>query len=318
MDRENRYKRNQRKKLYRRRRIFALILAGVFVAGIILFVKALKSSPNQAEENLEATSLDQQNQSVQYVGNLIKNNNFLDLGMNLEKKIENENYYALRSFRQQRIVDHAMGRITRQKNLKKEVFLTFDDGPSSESTGKVLDILKENDIKATFFVVGANAEYYPEVLKRIYNEGHSIGIHTYDHNYKKIYSSPDALQEDIENCKKTLKSILGEDFETNLYRFPGGSYRENKEIFVDRIQSMGYVYFDWNALNGDAEGKNPSESYLINRFNETRSGYNVVLSLMHDTNAKTNTISSLPEIIRQLKEEGYTFKGLGDINWQRY
>lgn len=74
---------------------------------------------------------------------------------------------------------------------------------------------------------------------------------------------------------------------------------------------MGLIYYDWNVLNGDAEGKNPSESYLINRFNETSNGYNVILSLMHDTNAKTNTVNSLPEIIERLQSEGYEFKKLG-------
>ena len=204
-----------------------------------------------------------------------------------------------------------MGRITSQKNLKKQVYLTFDDGPSSEVTDQILDILKNYNIKATFFVIGQNAQYYPEILKRIHEEGHSIGIHTYDHNYKKIYSSPDNLQQDIENCLQGIRDILGEDFNTNLYRFPGGSYRKNKEIFINRIEEMGLIYYDWNALNGDAEGKNPSESYLINRFNETSNGYNVILSLMHDTNAKTNTVNSLPEIIERLQSEGYEFKKLG-------
>ena len=78
------------------------------------------------------------------------------------------------------------------------------------------------------------------------------------------------------------------------------------------MESLGYIYFDWNVLNGDAEGNNLSEDYLIKRFDQTSRGYNKILSLMHDTNSKGNTVSTLPRIIKQLKVEGYEFKSLGD------
>lgn len=303
-------RRRNRKRTIIRRRIFGIVILLFFIAIIGIIISGLINSP-EAKENTqsEPTVISEEEKLL---NEIISKDPIEEFRSKLVSTEDTNLYYEkVLPFRQRRIRDHSMGRITSQKNLKKQVYLTFDDGPSSEVTDQILDILKNYNIKATFFVIGQNAQYYPEILKRIHEEGHSIGIHTYDHNYKKIYSSPDNLQQDIENCLQGIRDILGEDFNTNLYRFPGGSYRKNKEIFINRIEEMGLIYYDWNALNGDAEGKNPSESYLINRFNETSNGYNVILSLMHDTNAKTNTVNSLPEIIERLQSEGYEFKKLG-------
>lgn len=303
-------RRRNRKRTIIRRRIFGIVILLFFIAIIGIIISGLINS-TEAKENTqsEPTVISEEEKLL---NEIISKDPIEEFRSKLVSTEDTNLYYEkVLPFRQKRIRDHSMGRITSQKNLKKQVYLTFDDGPSSEVTDQILDILKNYNIKATFFVIGQNAQYYPEILKRIHEEGHSIGIHTYDHNYKKIYSSPDNLQQDIENCLQGIRDILGEDFNTNLYRFPGGSYRKNKEIFINRIEEMGLIYYDWNALNGDAEGKNPSESYLINRFNETSNGYNVILSLMHDTNAKTNTVNSLPEIIERLQSEGYEFKKLG-------
>lgn len=303
-------RRRNRKRTIIRRRVFGIVILLFFIAIIGIIISGLINS-TEAKENTqsEPTVISEEEKLL---NEIISKDPIEEFRSKLVSTEDTNLYYEkVLPFRQKRIRDHSMGRITSQKNLKKQVYLTFDDGPSSEVTDQILDILKNYNIKATFFVIGQNAQYYPEILKRIHEEGHSIGIHTYDHNYKKIYSSPDNLQQDIENCLQGIRDILGEDFNTNLYRFPGGSYRKNKEIFINRIEEMGLIYYDWNALNGDAEGKNPSESYLINRFNETSNGYNVILSLMHDTNAKTNTVNSLPEIIERLQSEGYEFKKLG-------
>ena len=313
-NRQRRENIRRRKKLYRRRRIFALVLIIVFFLVITMLIRAIRNdgTQNQEIQNTETQESVSNSISEEFVSNLSKED-ILSIN-NVTQKLENKESLAeIMPFRQERIRDHTMGRITKQSNLSKQIYLTFDDGPSSEATNQILDILKDYNIKATFFVIGQNAQNYPDILRRIYDEGHAIGIHTYDHNYKKIYSSADALQEDIEKCLNALREILGPDFNTNLYRFPGGSFRSNKDMFVERVESLGYIYYDWNALNGDAEGRNPSESYLIDRFNETRDGYNVLISLMHDTNDKTGTVNSLPEIIEELQSEGYQFKSLGEI-----
>lgn len=303
-------RRRNRKRTIIRRRIFGIVILLFFIAIIGIIISGLINSTGAKENTQSEPTVISEEEKL--LNEIISKDPIEEFRSKLVSTEDTNLYYEkVLPFRQRRIRDHSMGRITSQKNLKKQVYLTFDDGPSSEVTDQILDILKNYNIKATFFVIGQNAQYYPEILKRIHEEGHSIGIHTYDHNYKKIYSSPDNLQQDIENCLQGIRDILGEDFNTNLYRFPGGSYRKNKEIFINRIEEMGLIYYDWNVLNGDAEGKNPSESYLINRFNETSNGYNVILSLMHDTNAKTNTVNSLPEIIERLQSEGYEFKKLG-------
>lgn len=314
-------KRKNKKQVYLIRRLLALFILIILVAIVVSLFKKLGTGlekPKAASHNV-STFIDKD------APNLSNNErNAIRLVENSTvDKINDEIFYKayeekavqadLSKYRLEKMKLNSMGKGGKQAYLKKQVFLTFDDGPSSKSTEAILDILKEEDVKATFFIIGKNALAYPEVLKRTYNEGHTIAIHTYDHDYKKIYASPEALEKDINMAAESLKSILGENFSTNLYRFPGGSWRKNKEVYVNKIEDMGYIYFDWNVLNGDAEGANPSVDYLVNKFNSTRKGYNVILSLMHDTNAKTNTVSSLRQIIRELKDEGFEFKSLGEV-----
>ncbi len=312
MDNYNRSK----KDIYQRRRIVAVIISSiVLIALVALITKIFFSTSSKGADGNKSKILtvNETKRESKEIDKYVKAESLPNI-FEVSKKTVNDAHalYKLRPERLRIMRDQSMGKGPRQSLLSKEVYLTFDDGPSSESTIKILDILKEHGIKGTFFVVGKNVDQYPEILKRIHEEGHGIGIHTYSHNYKEIYASPDALQKDIEACLQSIRNVIGEDFSTILYRFPGGSYRKNKEIYIERVESLGYIYFDWNVLNGDAEGSNLSEDYLIKRFNETSKGYNKILSLMHDTNAKANTVNTLPRIIKQLQAEGYEFKSLGD------
>lgn len=193
---------------------------------------------------------------------------------------------------------------------KKTAYLTFDDGPSNYVTPVILDILDKYNIKATFFVVGNMAMENSEILKEEYIRGHSIGSHSYDHDYKKIYASEDSFREEKEKGFKVLNDILGNKFETRLFRFPGGSFGNNKHRFKEILHEEGKVYADWNALNGDGEGQGASEEWLFNRLKETLQDKEKVVILMHDTNAKENTARSLEKIILYLKNEGYEFKAI--------
>ena len=309
----------RKKEVYKRRRMVAVVISSIVLIALVgLIGKIFTSTGSKGVSKTEEKVV--KNDSINRdVEKLVKADSSLDL-FEISKTVveDNQALYKLRPERLKIMRDQSMGRGPKQSLLKKEVFLTFDDGPSSEITEKVLDVLKDEGVKATFFVIGKNVDVYPEILKRIHDEGHGIGIHTYSHDYNQIYSSPDALQKDIEACLQSIRNVLGEDFSTILYRFPGGSFRKNKEIFIERVESLGYIYFDWNVLNGDAEGNNLSEDYLIKRFDQTSRGYNKILSLMHDTNSKGNTVSTLPRIIKQLKVEGYEFKSLGDTLWQKY
>ena len=193
---------------------------------------------------------------------------------------------------------------------KKTAYLTFDDGPSSLVTPRILEVLREYDIKATFFVIGKMAEQNPELLRQIQEEGHLICNHTYSHNYKLIYSNPDNFMADVIRWEKSVKNILGESFETNIMRFPGGSFGKKRQPFRERVKSEGYISIDWNALNGDAEALHIPADTLIDRIKKTTKNNDHAVVLMHDSNTKDTTAEALPEIINYLKSEGYSFETL--------
>lgn len=197
--------------------------------------------------------------------------------------------------------------LSEAKKDSKIAYLTFDDGPSQSITPQILDILKEHDIKATFFVVGNAAEKNPELIKRIYEEGHAIGNHSYSHKYNYIYRRVSNFISELERTEKVLKNILGKNYETKIIRFPGGSFGDKKAPFRKAVIDKGYSYYDWNSLNGDAEGHNLSKNKLVQRFKETYKGQNKLTILMHDMDAKKTTPESLPDIIKFLQEKGYEF-----------
>lgn len=165
----------------------------------------------------------------------------------------------------------------------KTMYLTFDDGPSAENTGRVLDILKERGIKATFFLVGENVEKNPQMARRIAEEGHTIGIHCYHHDYEEIYESVDSYLEDFEKAYQAVYAATG--VEAKLFRFPGGSVNaHNKGVYEDIIEAMterGFIYYDWNASLEDAFGRAEPEELIVNARESTLGRQRVVL-LAHD------------------------------------
>lgn len=198
----------------------------------------------------------------------------------------------------------------KEKNIGT-IYLTFDDGPSN-NTSKILDILKQEDIKATFFLVNFNSSYNP-VAKRIYDEGHSIGIHSYTHNYKLIYSSVSAYFDDLNKMNDKIKTITGSD--TKLLRFPGGSSNTissfNKGIMttlVKEVTNAGYHYFDWNVDSSDAWSARNSNDVYNNVVNNLKKGTNIVL--MHDLSSNEKTVNVLEKIIKDAKEKGYIFANI--------
>jgi len=192
------------------------------------------------------------------------------------------------------------------KSMGKKAYLTFDDGPS-ENTGALLDVLKAYNVKATFFVTGEAAQRNPDLLKRIHNEGHAIGNHSNTHVYDYIYDNPDTFWLEVTGAQKILENILGADNTQKLFRFPGGSFGEKKEQFLPLIESMGYKYVDWNALNGDAEGGDFTAEKSMEYIKEQCTDTGNVIVLMHDAKNKTVTVETLPQIIEYLKSQGYLF-----------
>ncbi|HJB93443.1 MAG TPA: polysaccharide deacetylase [Candidatus Borkfalkia stercoripullorum] len=187
-----------------------------------------------------------------------------------------------------------------------EIYLTFDDGPTDSTTPKVLDVLKKENVRATFFVVGRQIKGREKILKRTAEEGHSIGIHTYSHRYDEIYADKAALLKDIEKCRGAIKKVLP-DYNKNLYRFPGGSFL--CPSLREAVTRAGYRYYDWNASAGDAEGRYTAKQLFENAI-RTSEGKTTVILLMHDGVGYKNTVRALPEIIRRFKNEGYVFKTL--------
>ena len=199
----------------------------------------------------------------------------------------------------------------------KRAFLTFDDGPSS-NTNQILDILSERGIKATFFVLGSNVEKNPELVKRMYDEGHFIANHGYSHVYKTIYQSPQAVLDEYNKCNQVVRDAIGEqEYNSHLFRFPGGlvggKYADVKNQANDLLLQNDIVHVDWNALNGDSETISPTIEYEIQRIQETVGNKQSVVILMHDAQAKKVTVEALPTIIDYLKEQGYEFKNFYEI-----
>ncbi len=191
---------------------------------------------------------------------------------------------------------------------EKVAYLTFDDGPFPSNTNAILDILKAENIKATFFTIGTSIEYYPDVIKRVFEEGHGIGNHTYSHVFKDIYSSPKSFVNELLKNEELLQTTLNTDRQFRLIRFPGGSFGDKLAPFREAVNEAGFGYIDWNSLNGDAESvKSKSPKQLLERLKETVYGQSGLVVLMHDAPNKETTAEALPSIIEYLRSEGYRF-----------
>lgn len=195
---------------------------------------------------------------------------------------------------------------------RKVVYLTFDDGPS-ENTEKILDILKKYNAKGTFFVTGNNKKYN-DSLKRIVKEGSAVALHTYTHDYAKVYASEEAYFDDLQKIFDMVKDVTG--VESKVIRFPGGSSNTVSKKYcpglmtklTKAVQEKGFQYFDWNCDSTDASGNHVAVDKLVS--NATSSSAQHINILMHDTAAKDTTVKALPKIIEHYKSQGYTFEAL--------
>lgn len=191
------------------------------------------------------------------------------------------------------------------------IYLTFDDGPSTSSTPKILDILKKHNVKATFFILNYNSTT-EALVKREVAEGHSVGIHGYSHSYKKIYASEEAYMENIEKLQAKIYKSTG--VKSTITRFPGGSSNTISKFnpgIMTRLSELvvkkGYTYYDWNVDSDDAGSARDSETVYKNvTKNLSKNGRNIVL--MHDFSGNNKTINALEDIIEYGKKNGYTFK----------
>ncbi len=189
-----------------------------------------------------------------------------------------------------------------------EIYLTFDDGPSEDTTGYILDVLKEEGVKATFFVTCNGPDY---LIKRMYDEGHTVALHTASHNYSYVYSSVDNYFNDLEKVRNRVKNITG--YDSKIIRFPGGSSNTISRSYQYGIMSQltnmviekGYRYYDWN-VDADDAGHAYSSSQVYNNVVNHLSYNRANMVLMHDI--KYQTKDAIRDIIRYGKNNGYTFK----------
>ena len=194
---------------------------------------------------------------------------------------------------------------------EKTAYLTFDDGPS-DRTDEVLKILDEKNVKATFFVVGRSDDLSIERIKKAAAAGHTIGMHSYSHDYEKIYSSVEDFLADFYKIFKMLRDEAG--VTPTVFRFPGGSLNTyNQGIYKEIIAEMlrrGFRYYDWNLSAEDATTRSPSASTIVKGITSYSAGKTHGIILMHDSVNCRTTVEALPELIDTLREQGFAFAPL--------
>ncbi len=189
----------------------------------------------------------------------------------------------------------------------RKVYLTFDDGPSS-NTEAILEILDRYGVKATFFVVGKTDEHSQEMYRRIIEAGHTLGMHSYSHRYGEIYASTEAFTEDLEKIRGYLYEMTGQT--SCFYRFPGGSSNAlsstDVQELIDVLDERGILYFDWNVVNGDAGSVKLSAAQLADNVTNNMERYRTAIVLMHDAAGKPATVEALPTIIERILQMDQT------------
>ncbi|MEY8515472.1 polysaccharide deacetylase family protein [Lachnospiraceae bacterium 29-84] len=195
----------------------------------------------------------------------------------------------------------------------QKVYLTFDDGPS-ENTAKILDILKEKNIKGTFFVIGKEDEASKALYQRIVEEGHTLGMHSFSHKYSVIYESLDAFSEDVNHLQSYLAEVTG--VTPTVMRFPGGSGNQvsNTDMseLIRYVKEKGIEYYDWNIDSGDATGQAYTPEELVENVMKDIGRHETSIVLMHDIPAKPATVEALAPLIDKLQAAGVELLPIGE------
>lgn len=205
------------------------------------------------------------------------------------------------------VYDHVVTGIDSPDNIADEgdvheVYLTFDGSPST-NTDQILDLLKKNGVKATFFVAGEETDEAKKIYKRIVRDGHTLGMHSYSNQYSTIYQSTEAFEKDYEKISEYLENVTGE--KSLYYRFPGGSSNEisnvNMAEFVSILNAHDITYFDWNVSAGDT-ASDYSVDDIVTNVTEGVSRYKTSVVLLHDGDDKSTTVEALEPLIKALKK----------------
>lgn len=209
------------------------------------------------------------------------------------------------------------------KEGEKIVYLTFDDGPSPNNTNRILDVLNRNNVKASFFVVGKNAEAFPEVIQKMDKNNMDIYPHCNNHTYRELYSSKEFYLNDLKKCQDIINKITGKRVGCTFIRMPGGSDNlvgdsEVLNAIRNNLLERGIEYVDWNVDSGDATAVRVATEKIRNNINSEGGKYKVDVVLMHDLDNKDTTAQALEYIINEYKTLGYRFKTLSEIEpWEK-
>ncbi|MEG1847522.1 MAG: polysaccharide deacetylase family protein [Lachnospiraceae bacterium] len=217
---------------------------------------------------------------------------------------------ALEQVEQQKIANEQVtsGSLQTQQvqteSKQKEIYLTFDDGPSA-NTEEILDILAEYHVKATFFVIGKEDPSYQALYKRIVAEGHTLGMHSYSHNYQQIYADIESYKADLSKLQTFLTKTTG--VVPKIVRFPGGSSNHVSKVpmkdLISYLQESGITYYDWNVACGDTNSGYVSTSHIVDHSLSAIEQFpHEVMILMHDANDKITTVEALPIIIEKIQQ----------------
>lgn len=286
--------------------IFLIVLIVVIILSAYLGITYAKKKSNIQDEDIE------QNNNINLPNEDIKEDN-----KNVIEEIESPKVKQNKFPIYTEVGRENMKNVYYSTPENKRVFLTFDDGPSSNITPLILDLLKENNIKATFFTLGSRVVQNPEIVKREYEEGHFIANHGYSHVYSNIYSSKESLIDEYNRTETAIKNAIEQpEYSSHLFRFPGGSsggkYDKVKKEYKKALAEQEAFYVDWNCLNEDSSGNRTKEQLVefIKKYSENK---NSVVVLMHDAGDKILTYETLQEVIDYFKENGYTFCNFYDV-----
>lgn len=193
-----------------------------------------------------------------------------------------------------------------KEKTKKIVYLTFDDGPGGDVTTKTLDILKEEQVPATFFIIGQQVKGQEDLILRMKNEGHAIGLHSFTHERCNLYSSSSCFVSEMKKAQQALYDVTGEYY--YIIRFPFGSNNSTYRLtqgMVDAVHSNNFKIYDWTQDTLDGANPGSSPDTILNRAISTK---DTVVVLMHNTVRHKNTYQALRGIIKYYKSQGYTFE----------
>ena len=284
---------NRRRRVQRlKKMIIGIVIVGLLIpilccVYLICRLHAINGTLRDLEQHLE--ELDARDRERQTLLQQLQSETAIQQGVQTQEEVTSGE-----------VSEHTPESDPRQETIHK-VYLTFDDGPSIY-TNEILDILNQYNVKATFFVVGREGSSAEEALRRIVEEGHTLGMHSYSHKYRELYESMDSFAEDFEKVRDYIYQATG--VESVCYRFPGGSSNTVSEIdmhdFIDYLDSQGVEYYDWNVDAGDGGGKRLSTAELLENCTDSIDSRETSIVLLHDSAEKPTTVEALPDIIENL------------------